>query len=87
MTGAETVTNQRAELLATIWAVQRTFQIRTRPGEFGAGLHSVPDRIVIKTDSAYVVGCMTDWIEKWCSNNFANARGLHVASKYTVRDI
>lgn len=84
----ERVTNQRAELLAAIWALQRFHFLQTRaPGseELSDGLHAVPEQVVIKTDSAYVVGCMTEWIFKWRNNGFVNARGFEVTSKCLLR--
>lgn len=72
-----TPTNQKAELMAVSmaleWAIERYMGLKgsDRP-EF---------RVTIRTDSKYVVGCMTEWIHKWRNNNWRNARGQVVANR------
>lgn len=72
------ITNQRAELLAATEAL-RTFDAIWR---YNGDLPTEPRRIVIKTDSAYMVGCMTDWICNWKRNGYVNYNGIGVASNF-----
>ena len=52
-------TSQKAELEACLIALYRAFSIRSR-GPF----HGKLDQVVIKSDSAYVVRGLTEWIFK-----------------------
>lgn len=69
-----TPTNQRAELTAIIMALEWALEVYE-------GLNGAPYiRVTIRTDSKYVVGCMTEWIYKWRDNGWVNARGVAVAN-------
>ena len=70
------ISNQRAELSAAIRAMVQFY----RPWRYDYDLPSEPNRVVIKTDSAYVVGCMTDWICKWERNGFVTCKGKEGAN-------
>ena len=37
-------------------------------------------KLRIYTDSRYVVGCMTQWKEKWLDTGFYNVRGFKVSN-------
>lgn len=70
-----TPTNQRAELLAVVlaleWALERneTLHLATYL------------QVTVQTDSRYAHGCMTEWVDKWLCNGWTNARGLAVANQ------
>ena len=38
-------------------------------------------RVVVKSDSSYLVSAMTDWIYKWRNNGYINSRGLSVCNE------
>jgi ribonuclease HI len=54
-------TNQRAEVLAVIRALQEVI--------------AAEERVMIVTDSSYVVNAMTDHVFKWRENGWRNTRG------------
>lgn len=37
--------------------------------------------VTIHSDSAYAVGCMSDWIDNWSRNGWRNARGQPVGNR------
>lgn len=68
-------TNQRAELLALVLALEWA---RDRNDE----LDGCPQLAVeIRTDSKYAHSCLTEWIFKWQDNGWTNARGTQVANR------
>jgi ribonuclease HI len=70
-------TSQRAELRATLYALT---QFRNIYANGGYKHWTRIDKVVIKTDSAYVVNGMTDWVVKWRNNGYVNTRGLQVSN-------
>ncbi|KAI2465963.1 ribonuclease H-like domain-containing protein [Annulohypoxylon bovei var. microspora] len=73
-------TNQRAELLAMIvaleWALEKSDELHTNPYL----------DVTIHSDSRYAVGCMSEWIYRWRRNGWKNARGLPVANCDLIRE-
>ncbi|KAE9977384.1 hypothetical protein EG327_007765 [Venturia inaequalis] len=75
-----TPTNQRAELLAIILALE-TVLARYH------NLNSYPHLdVTIYTDSKYAVGCMRTWIHKWLQNGFTNAKGVEVVNRDLIQE-
>ncbi|KAI1413505.1 ribonuclease H-like domain-containing protein [Hypoxylon sp. FL1857] len=73
-------TNQRAEILAIILALEWAL-------EKHGNLDLNPDvDVTIYSDSAYAVKCMTTWIYKWASNGWTNARGYDVANQDLLQE-
>lgn len=68
-------TNQRAEITAVImaleWALEKYQTLRRRPKL----------RVTIYSDSQYAVRCMSEWIYKWCRNEWLNSRGSEIANR------
>jgi ribonuclease HI len=77
-------TSQRAELSAAIYALRKFRNILANGGYKNSGYI---DYVVIKTDSAYVVNSMTDWIIKWRDNGFTNQRGFRVVNEDLFREL
>ena|SRR5258706_9109972 len=72
-------TNQRAEISAIILALEQAL-------EKYAELDSNPWLDVkIYSDSKYAIGCMTDWVYKWCKNGWVNAAGNEVANRDLIQ--
>ena len=71
----EEITNQRAEIEAIIlgqeMALQKYQELDSNPYL----------EINIHSDSKYAVGCMTEWIYKWCRNGWKNSAGYEVANR------
>jgi ribonuclease HI len=68
-------TNQRAEITAIILGLELALQ------KFDE-LHTNPRlKVRIYSDSRYAIGCMTDWVYKWCRNGWINAAGNEVANR------
>ncbi len=77
-------TSQRAELKAGIAALETALDI-TRHRHI---LTNSPTRqVVVKTDSAYLVSAMTDWIYKWRRSGFRNANGGDVVNAAYFREL
>lgn len=68
-------TNQRAEITAIILALEQAL-------DKYEDLDTSPYLdLTIHSDSRYAIGCMTDWIYKWCRNDWTNAAGNEVANR------
>ena len=77
-------TSKRAELTAAICALS-DFKNFFHNGDFA---HS--DRIVyvvIKTDSAYMVNSLTNWIVEWRRNGYVSSTGQPVLNKDLIREL
>lgn len=70
-------TNQRAELMAVLRAVQVIGQYHR---------HS-DDLFVIHSDSAYAINCLTVWCNDWIDNGWINSKGLPVANQDLIKSI
>ena len=68
-------TSQKAELKACLIALHKAFRVRSK-GPFYEEL----DQVVIKSDSAYVVRGLTEWIFKWKTNGYKNCKGSMVTN-------
>lgn len=66
-------TNQVAELLACLMALDKTEEYRDS--------HSTFRRVILKSDSAYVVRGITEWLPKWKSNGWIHSQGKPVANR------
>lgn len=87
-------TNQQAELFAGLKALQIAGRLRElNPSRSGRNVYRRKGpmrrlrRVVIKSDSSYLVNAMTDWINKWKQNGFRNCRGLPVTNAGLFRQI
>ncbi|KAK4539590.1 hypothetical protein LTR36_010526 [Oleoguttula mirabilis] len=87
-------TSQRAELVAAREALALAIRLRHLNPSYSRrsvyrrkGPTRRLRRVVIKSDSAYVVNAMTDWIDTWKQNGFRNCRGLPVANESLFRSI
>ncbi|KAG6849924.1 hypothetical protein H0H93_003635 [Arthromyces matolae] len=69
-------TSQRAELLAAITGIQLLLEYAEKSGES----QSDRSRIVVGTDSEYVVKGMTDWFPTWRSRGWRNAQDKRPAN-------
>lgn len=79
----QVATNQRAELSAGLRALKIATSIRQRnsiPRYRPPGPYRMLRRVVIKSDSAYLVKGMTEWIYGWRNNGYINSRGSAVCN-------
>ncbi|KAK0394890.1 hypothetical protein QR680_000992 [Steinernema hermaphroditum] len=67
-------TNQRAELMAVHNAIQQAID------------YGYP-RMIIRTDSTYVVNSLVFWIRNWRHNDWINDNGNPVSNQSLIRDI
>lgn len=75
-------TNQRAELWAAVIA------LRMARNMFANGnINRHITEVVIKTDSAYLVNSMTNWVIKWRHNDYTNAKGLPVVNADLLEEL
>ncbi len=65
-------TNQRAELAASIAAIQQA--IKYRAGE-----------LTIFTDSTYVINCITKWIPNWKKNGWLTSKKKPVENTEDIK--
>ncbi|OMJ07827.1 Ribonuclease H1 [Smittium culicis] len=75
-------TNNRAELSAVIRALEMVIKYDT-----DTKLAKVPRRVVINTDSQYVINCMTKWLFNWAANGWKTSKGSSVQNKDLVEKI
>ncbi|MCJ1432237.1 hypothetical protein MMC27_001593 [Xylographa pallens] len=71
-------TNQVAELVACLTALQKIIDIKEGTIDLNNGLNQRLSQVVIKSDSEYVVKGMTSWIVTWRNNGFRNYSGRPV---------
>ncbi|KAI1088507.1 ribonuclease H-like domain-containing protein [Rostrohypoxylon terebratum] len=73
-------TNQRAELLAMIlaleWALERYEELDGYPRL----------QLTIYSDSRYAVGCLNEWMDRWVANGWMNSRGMPVANRDLIEE-
>ena len=67
----ENPTNQKAELLACIRALENCDK----------------KNIIIYTDSKYVIGCMTEWLDNWKNNNWKNSKGKTIKNLELIKNL
>ena len=65
-------TNQRAELKACIAALK---------------ICDTTDDINIYTDSKYVIGCMTEWIDNWIKNDWKKSDGKEIKNLKLIKKL
>ena len=75
---SQVATNQRAELKAAATAIQLALQLALHR-KLGGG-DARAEILVVRSDSAYVVNGIVDWIYKWMDNGWRNSRGLPVSN-------
>jgi ribonuclease HI len=69
------ITNIRCELMAVIKALEvYIFEIRKEN-------KSSPQKLVIYTDSMYIIDCMTSWIFNWMKKGWKTAQGAEVKNQ------
>ncbi|RKF57274.1 Ribonuclease H [Golovinomyces cichoracearum] len=74
-----TPTNQRAEITAIIIALEEALERYDR-------LRMAPLLdVTIHSDSKYAIGCMREWVAKWCQNGWINAAGRAVANRDLIQ--
>ncbi|KAH7002681.1 ribonuclease H-like domain-containing protein, partial [Macrophomina phaseolina] len=76
------VTSQRAELMGGIKALEAAKRLVDYSEEAG---YTSLNQVVIKTDSAYLMGGATVWIHKWKSRGWTNAKGAPVVNQDLFR--
>ncbi|KHO01408.1 ribonuclease H1 [Metarhizium album ARSEF 1941] len=75
-----TPTNQRAEITAIILALELALE------KYDALDTNPYLKLKIYSDSRYAIGCMTEWIYKWCENGWINAAGYEVANRDLIEE-
>lgn len=67
-------TNQRAELKACILALKKCKD-------------NLDNEINIYTDSKYVIGCMTEWIDNWIKNDWKKSDGKEIKNLKLIKKL
>lgn len=86
----QVATSQRAELFAGLKTLKIAKRIRERnsnPRYRSPGPYRRLRRVVIKSDSVFLVSGMTQWIYKWRNNGYINCRGLPVCNEDRFRQL
>jgi ribonuclease HI len=78
-------TGQRADLQAAIYALSKTRDMFANDAFRNESY--INEIIINKTDAAYMVNCMTDWIVKWRGNGYLNARGLPLNNRDLIQQL
>jgi len=76
----EAATNQRAEILAIKLGLELALD---KHQELRSGTAC---KVTIHSDSKYAIGCMREWVYKWVSNGWINARGEPVANQDLIKE-
>lgn len=71
-------TNQRAELFAVMHAMKQINK--------AWDLRQTKMRFTIRTDSKYVINCITNWLKKWEINGYKNLKGSPVHNQDLIKD-
>ncbi|KAI8954168.1 ribonuclease H-like domain-containing protein [Xylaria longipes] len=71
-------TSQRAELCAALRALQTVNDFVADEWKSSVSGGKKSKRVIVKSDSGYLVESMTEWIFKWRENGFINARSQPV---------
>ncbi|KAF3491211.1 uncharacterized protein GIQ15_00728 [Arthroderma uncinatum] len=78
----EYATNQRAELIAGLHGLDEAKNINDN------GIDGQPlAQVIIKTDSAYMVNGVTQWVDGWEANGYTNANGRRVTNYYLFEEL
>lgn len=70
LNGFNKITNQVAELLACIKAIET--------------ICPTESTVIINTDSKYVINSMTNWCKKWEKNNWINSKNKEIENKELI---
>ena len=70
--GDDAPTNQKCELYAILRALE---------------VHNGPAGLLVRTDSRYAIGCLTEWCERWERNGWKNSKRQDVANAALIRRI
>ena len=65
-------TNQRAEMIAAIAAIQQAIKYNAGP-------------LTIKTESKYVINCVTNWISNWKRNGWLTSKKKPVENMQDIK--
>lgn len=74
--------NQKAELAAGIYGLDAAREIN----DYGVDGESLTE-VIIKTDSAYMVNGLTQWVDRWEANGYINADGQQVTNHYLFKEL
>ncbi|TGJ87518.1 hypothetical protein E0Z10_g1259 [Xylaria hypoxylon] len=74
-------TSQRAELCAALRALQTIDESVAHEWQYSINTGKALKRVIVKSDSNYLVQSMTEWIFKWLDNGFTNARSQPVVNQ------
>ncbi|KAI0966875.1 ribonuclease H-like domain-containing protein [Xylaria arbuscula] len=80
-------TSQRAELCAALRALKIVYDSIAHEWQHSITAGSALKRVIIKSDSNYLVQGMTEHIVKWRSNGFLNARSQPVQNQELIKEI
>ncbi|KAK2882678.1 hypothetical protein FQN49_000110 [Arthroderma sp. PD_2] len=75
-------TSQKAELVAGIYGLDAAREIN----KWGIGGQSLT-QVIIKTDSAYMVNGVTQWVNRWEANGYINADGGQVTNHTLFKEL
>ncbi|KAI1304834.1 ribonuclease H-like domain-containing protein [Xylaria venustula] len=80
-------TSQRAELCAALRALKIVYDSIAREWQHNITAGHALKRVIIKSDSNYLVQGMTEYIVKWRSNGFLNARSQPVQNQELIKEL
>lgn len=78
---AADATSQRAELCAALRALQTVRDVVAHERDSSTAPEFRLRRVILKSDSTYLVSAITEWIFGWFRNGFTTARRLHVLNQ------
>ncbi|KAI0521294.1 ribonuclease H-like domain-containing protein [Xylaria bambusicola] len=79
--------SQRAELCAALRALKTIGNLVAHEWKHHITSGRTLDRVIVKSDSAYLVNGITEWIFKWLDNGFTNARSQPVQNQDLFKEL
>lgn len=67
-------TNNRAEIYAALRAIQQAKKVGVK-------------KLIIKTDSSFLVNCQTNWVKKWKKNGWKTSTGADVTNRDELQEL
>ncbi|KAI1111130.1 ribonuclease H-like domain-containing protein [Nemania sp. NC0429] len=87
MLTASNTTSQRAELCAALRALQIVHDPVAEEWEHSITTGKALKRVIVKSDSNYLVQGMTEWISEWLDNGFTNSRSGPVENQDLFKEL
>ncbi|KAI0439237.1 ribonuclease H-like domain-containing protein [Xylaria telfairii] len=80
-------TSQRAVLCAALRALKTIDDFVAHEWQHSITEGQALERVIVKSDSDYLVQSMTEWINKWLTNGFTNAKSKPIQNQDLIKEL